>query len=347
MEKLPQQARIEAFTQLGANIEQLINGTNESEHFDELWFNAYNRNTWFTKESVLHAFKGILKFLDQNTLEDWIAQYPISNASKPKIVGTIMAGNIPMVGFHDMLCILISGHILKAKLSTADSYLIKYLASQLIKAEPRFNDFINFAENLKEIDVLIATGSDNTARHFDYYFREKPRIIRRNRTACAVLKGDETTEALEALAKDVFYYFGLGCRNVTKIYVPQNYSFEHLLQVFEKPGRLAMENHKYANNYDYNKSILLVNSIKHLDNGYLLLREEASLFSAISTLHYEKYENIEDVVKDLRDKENQIQCIVSDGGTIPNSLPFGYAQAPEISDYADGIDTMAFLSNLD
>ena len=348
MEKLPKKVRIECFVELGKHISQLLEETSKTSNgiYESVFFNAHNQNTWFSRESVLRAFKGIEKFLDAKVLKEWLDHYTFNENTAPKIIGTVMAGNIPMVGFHDMLSILLSGNILKAKLSSADTYLMKYLASQIIKNEPRFEQYILFAENLKEIDALIATGSDNTARHFDYYFRDKPRIIRRNRTACAVLKGDESTEALEALAKDVFYYYGLGCRNVTKLYVPSNYAFEPMLKVFETLGKQAMNNHKYANNYDYNKSILLVNGIPHLDNGYLLLKEDESLFSAISTLYYERYEQIEDVEKLLHAKKEQVQCIVSENGSFPNSVAFGYAQAPEITDYADGIDTMEFLSRL-
>jgi len=342
--------RINSFNALGRHISELLEDyerNKEDAILAELTRQAFNQNTWFTSESVVEALKGILKFLDQTVLENWLSTYSISENRSPKVIGTLMAGNIPLVGFHDLLCVLLSGNVLKAKLSSQDTVLMKYLANQLIAIEPRWKSYLIFSEQLKEIDALIATGSDNTARHFNYYFRHIPRIIRKNRTACAILEGNESKTVLADLAKDVFTYFGLGCRNVTKLYVPENYNFETILHVFEERGKTAALNHKYVNNYDYNKSILLVNGVPHLDNGFILLKEDTSLFSPISMLHFEKYESIEELEKKLQQQKDQIQCILSGASYFNNSIAIGNAQSPTVSDYADGVDTMAFLKSID
>ena len=336
--------RIKAFVDLGKEIENLLENR-ETNELSEICFRAFNQNTWFTEESVLFAFKGIRHFLYENTLSDWLNNYHIDNKI-PKVVGTVMAGNIPMVGAHDFICILLSGHKIKAKLSTLDQYLIKFIASKLIAIDNRFEQYIEFADMLKNVDALIATGSDNSARYFDYYFRNIPRIIRKNRTSCAVLKGDESKADLIALSSDITSYFGLGCRNVSKIFVPQNYSFSGLLSVLEIDGKKICQNHKYANNYDYNKSIYLVNGVPHLDNGYMIFKEDTSLFSPISVIHFEYYSNIEALEQRLLEENINIQCIVSAKGYFKNSIAFGTAQIPNIDDYADGVDTLAFLQDL-
>ena len=341
--------RINSFNTLGTHISELLDayeGNKEDSKLAELMRQAFNQNTWFTQESVIKALKGIIKFLDQTVLENWLSTYSISEKKSQKVIGTLMAGNIPLVGFHDLLCVLVSGNVLKAKLSSQDTVLMKYLANQLIEIEPRWQEYLIFSEQLKEIDALIATGSDNTARHFNYYFRHIPRIIRKNRTACAILKGDESTTVLAGLAEDVFTYFGLGCRNVTKLYVPENYNFETILHVFEEKGKTAALNHKYVNNYDYNKSILLVNGVPHLDNGFILLKEDTSLFSPISMLHFERYKSISELENKLEQLQGQIQCILSEASFFKNSIAIGNAQSPNVTDYADGVDTMAFLTSI-
>jgi hypothetical protein len=243
-----------------------------------------------------------------------------------------MAGNIPLVGFHDLLCVLISGHRLSAKLSSQDSVLMRYVVEKLVAIEPRFKDYISFVERMNDADAVIATGSDNTARYFEYYFRNIPHIIRKNRSSCAILRGTETNEQLIALGKDVFSYFGLGCRNVSKLFVPKDYDFKRLLDLWQ-PYHDVFNHHKYVNNYDYNKSILLVNRTPHLDNGFVLITENKALVSPISVVYYE--------VGEPDPSSDKIQCVVS-----AEHVPFGKTQEPELTDYADRVDTLKFLTAL-
>lgn len=332
--------RIEAFSQLGELIRNLA-----AEEKNELFRRANNQNSWFTEVSLESALQGFFKFLDKNKLEEWVSSYPISANTHSKKVGILMAGNIPGVGFHDLMCVLISGHIAVAKLSSADSYFSNWLIQKLISVEPRFAGYIKTEEMLKGMDAYIATGSDNSARYFNYYFGKYPSIIRSNRTSVAILTGEESEETLDRLGKDVFLYFGLGCRNVSKIYVNNVGQLQHFLDVMEKFSWVAL-NHKYLNNYEYIKSIYLVNSEPHLDNGFLILRESKDLVSPIGVLFYEVYDSTEDLLKLLESNEAKIQCVVGNPAIIPGAIPFGDAQYPEPWDYADKVDTLKFLVSL-
>lgn len=287
------------------------------------------------------AVEGIQRFLKEQTLLAWTALYNLPEA--PRKVALVMAGNIPLVGFHDLLSVLISGHTAMVKLSSKDTYLPRLLATTLIEIEPRFDDHIIFADRLKEFDAVIATGSDNSSRYFDYYFGKYPNIIRKNRTSIAILNGTETTAELKALGIDIFSYFGLGCRNVSKLFVPEDYSFDPFFQSLEGYHDIIHQ-HKYCNNYDYQKSILLVNSIPFLDNGFMLLNEDQRLVSPISTIYYERYRDHEDLLTKVELSRDKIQCIV--GKTAPATIPFGQAQYPAVNDYADNIDTLQFLCTL-
>lgn len=331
--------RIEAFTALGDKIEHL-NGSEKQL----LYENAAQYNAWFTPASVQMALSGIRHFLKKETLREWTSRYAMHNR-EAKIVGVTMAGNIPLVGFHDLLCILISGHVVVAKKSSQDSYLITLLTEWLIDLDPRFASMIRFEERLNKVDAVIATGSDNTARYFEYYFRNIPHIIRKNRTSCAVLMGEEQESLLIELGNDVFTYFGLGCRNVAKLFVPEDYNFPGLLNCWEifQP---IIHHHKYVNNYDYQKSIMLVNGIHHYDNGFIMLTRSEQLVSPISVLFYETYRNLADLNEKINSQKEKIQCIVSANGWYAGSVPFGKAQLPEVWDYADQIDTMKFLATL-
>jgi len=316
--------RIDALTELG-NILHSI----EPHDKNTLYRNASDYNAWFTPPQCDLALKGILKFLVKDKLNGWVREYPVpENARK---VGVVMAGNIPLVGFHDLLSVLISGHHLAAKLSSQDTVLMRYVVEQLVKVEPRFQEYITFVERLNDVDAVIATGSDNTARYFEYYFRNKPHIIRKNRSSIAVLQGNETDEQLVALGKDVFSYFGLGCRNVSKLIVPGGYDFSRILGLWET-YRDVSNHHKYVNNYDYNKSILLLNRVPFLDNGFVLLTESSALVSPISVVYHAHSADL---------KSDKIQCVVSAEG-----LPFGKTQEPELTDYADNVDTLKFLTAL-
>lgn len=316
------------------------------EELSKAIFNCIQHNAWFTSQSVSQAIKGISVLLDEETLSKWFEQYNIPDQSTSRRVGVVMAGNIPAVGFHDFLCVLISGHIFIGKLSEADRFLLPAVARILIAIDSRFDSLIRFTtERLTGFDSVIATGSANTSRYFEYYFGKYPHIIRSNRNSIAVLNGKETKEELQLLGSDIFSYFGLGCRNVSKIFVPVNYNFENLLEVLTDKTELI--NHsKYFNNYEYNKAIMLINSVSHYDNGIVLLKEEDSMNSPVSLLHYHYYEDESEVKNWIETNSEKIQCIVSGNENILKSISFGKSQLPEVSDYADGIDTMKFLLEL-
>ena len=331
--------RIEVFSRLGEKINALA-----GEERDLLLARVRNENPWFTPENVNLALAGIARFLDRATLQEWISQYNFHSTQSKKI-GVAMAGNIPLVGFHDLLCVLISGHQLMAKLSTQDTVLMHFVRDTLVGLEPAFGEAIRFEERLNACDAFIATGSDNSARYFEYYFRKVPHIIRKNRTSCAVILGEEPAEEFVHLGADIFSYFGLGCRNVSKIYVPEGFDFIPLLDNLSTFHPIA-HHHKYANNYDYQKSILLVNQTPFLDNGFLLVTESQQLVSPIAVLFFEYYKNQEVLQVQLVSHQEKLQCIVSAKGWYQGSIPFGQAQFPAVSDYADGVDTLAFLQNL-
>jgi Acyl-CoA reductase (LuxC) len=331
--------RLTAFVALGHYLRQL-----PEEEIIRLAARTRNQNAWFDAPNVTAAIHGIAALLEEEPLRHWAARYRPEPAT-PRQVGVVMAGNIPLVGFHDALCVLLSGHTLLAKLSKDDTVLMSWILGELQRLEPRFAERIMLAERLNAADAYIATGSDNTARYFDYYFGKKPHIIRRNRTSLAVLTGREEPHDLGLLGEDIFRYYGLGCRNVSKLYVPQGYDFTPLLDSLQ-PWHHIPDHHKYQNNYDYNKSILLVNRVPHLDTGFLLLTENAQLVSPISVLHYSFYSSEVDLVDQLTDVAAQTQCIVSGRGQWAGSFPFGRAQCPAVTDYADGVDTMAFLAEL-
>jgi hypothetical protein len=320
--------RIDAFTELGRRVHSIEEGDKNS-----LYRRAADYNAWFTPQQCELAMKGISKFLVKEQLEQWVKPYDLS-PEKPRKVGVVMAGNIPMVGFHDMLAVLISGNFLAAKLSSQDTVLMQYLAGQLFDIQPEFKKYLAFAERLNDAEMVIATGSDNTARYFEYYFRDRPHIIRKNRSSCAILRGDETPEQLIALGKDVFSYYGLGCRNVSKLFVPGGYDFSQLLALWDA-YKGVYDHHKYANNYDYNKSIMLLNGAPFLDNGFVLLTENSSLVSPISVVYFETGS------PDL--SSDKIQCIATSTGWLEGSVPFGKTQEPELWDYADRVDTLKFL----
>jgi hypothetical protein len=333
------QERINGFDQLGKKIKGL-----PADELNTLTDKVRNENPWFIPENVGMALQGISKFLDRPILEKWISPYalPLSSAKK---IGVAMAGNIPLVGFHDLLCVLLSGHQLVAKLSAQDSVLMKFIKDQLIEIDPGFGENIFFEERLKNLDAMIATGSDNTSRYFDYYFRNIPHIIRKNRTSCAVLLGEETPDEFCRLGKDIFSYFGLGCRNVSKIFVPENFDFIPLLDNLNS-FQPIIHHHKYANNYDYQKSIMLVNQTHFYDTGYVMFTESKNPVSPISVVYYESYKDQDDLTSKLQSHQEKIQCITSARGWYKKSTAFGGAQFPEVNDYADGIDTLAFLAAL-
>jgi hypothetical protein len=296
-------------------------------------------NAWFTREFLELAVENIAEFfLNRKKLENWISEYGIKEGN-PRLVGIVMAGNIPLVGFHDFLCVFISGHRALLKASSKDKVLIRHLTDKLIEWEPCLQGYISYSEMLKGCDAYIATGSNNSSRYFEYYFGKYPHIIRRNRTSVAILDGNESAGDLEKLADDVYSFFGLGCRNVTKIYVPTGYDFLPLLEAFKKYNYLA-DHHKFKNNYDYNLAIHILNKKYYMTNGSILLAEESSLFSPISQLNYEFYNDLSKLELELGHHPD-LQCLAGKG-----HITFGRAQYPSLNDYADGLDTMAFLTGL-
>src|SRR5690554_6778455 len=334
------QKRITAFSTLGGRINSL-----SDEEFLSLAKQVENNNNWFTPEQTKSALNGISRFLDEDTLTQWLQPYVISDDVPAKSVGLLMAGNIPAVGFHDFMCVLLSGHAVHAKLSSSDQILIKWLAKELISIDPGFGPKIRFEEMLKGKDAYIATGSDNSARYFEYYFGKYPHIIRKNRTSVGILDGKESTADFRKLGQDIFQYFGLGCRNVSKLYLQNRSQLQDFLHAIEGFHFLT-SHHKYLNNYEYNKAVYLVNSEPHLDNGFLLMKESSLLVSPISVLYFETVTDHEDLHRKIQNQKSKIQCIVSREGWYPKSVGFGKSQLPEVSDYADHIDTMRFLVQL-
>ncbi|MEX0288669.1 MAG: acyl-CoA reductase [Flavobacteriaceae bacterium] len=345
-------SRLQAFVKLGDFLREYCEYANDSlkkmdnahplfAKMDESIIKAGHANGWFTKEHVLFALEQWGNLLTKEGLAIWLSNYELEGV-KSKDVAIIMAGNIPLVGFHDFLSALITGNNVIVKLSSNDKVLLPFIAELLQEYDPGLQNGIRFQEErLGEFDVIIATGSNNTARYFDYYFKGKPRIIRRNRVSIAVLNGKETPGMLRALGEDIFRFFGLGCRSVSKIFVPEGYSFDAFFEaIYDFRGMIDLV--KYANNYDYNKAVYLMSEYKLLDNGFLLLKEDEGYGSPIGTLFYEHYGSEEDLKKRLKKDADSLQCIVSQGLTR-NEVPFGQTQCPALTDYADGVDTVEFL----
>ena len=305
---------------------------------------SQSHNGWFTPEQVQFSVQSWAKALTEDNLNQWLSNYDFSK-NEPKKVGLVLAGNIPLVGFHDFLSVLISGHDVLVKTSSNDQHLLKFLAKYLISIQPELNSKITFVEGkLEGFDAVIATGSNNTARYFEYYFKDKPSIIRKNRNSVAVLDGTETFEDLVGLGEDIFRYFGLGCRNVSKLFVPKDYNFDNFFKAMYE-YRDVIHYEKYANNYDYNKAVFLMSNFQLLDNEFLTIKEDVSYASPISSVFYEFYENLEEIATRLNADAEQIQCVVSKN-LIPNSVAFGQTQQPKLWDYADNVDTLAFLNSL-
>lgn len=342
---IPLKKRIEAFSELGKKLDTYIN-KGIPEEFAEVITKAYECNNWFTRDNVLYSLRAVAAWLEKEKLDQWISKYDIEKSGGRKIL-VVMAGNIPLVGFHDFLSVLISGHVFVGKLASDDIVLLPTLAEMLIFIEPSFADRILFTESkTKDFDAVIATGSDNSSRYFDYYFGKYPHIIRKHRSSIAILTGQESTEELSGLADDISLYFGLGCRNVSKIFIPENYDIINLFPSFLKYEIVFKEHHKYMNNYDYNKNIFLMCQTKFIDNGFMLFVENDELSSPISVINYQRYKDIEEVKKYLLSEKEKLQCVVGDILQIENAVPFGMSQQPALWDYADKVDAIEFLSGI-
>lgn len=348
--------RIEAFAKLGEFFRQFSNSKmekNENIDFNPILFDAFkmqiNRasefNGWFTKENVLKAFKSWSEALTLENLEKWTSNYEIDENKAPKSIAIVMAGNIPLVGFHDFLSVLITGNNPIVKQSSNDKYFLPLIAKFLEYEHPYFKNKITFTEEkLTGFYAVIATGSNNTTRYFDYYFEKYPSIIRSSRNSVAIITGKETKLELEALGDDIFQYFGLGCRSVSKIFVPKNYNFDLLFNALFKFNDI-INIKKYENNYDYNKAIYLMSLFKIQDNGFVMLKEDSSYASPIATLFYEFYDSFDHLLIKLEAEKEAIQCIVCNENDL-NFVKFGQTQQPKLWDYADGIDTLQFLLNI-
>ena len=348
-------SRVKAFVELGSQIQEAL--SREEGKYEGLTKQQINlllqvkksgiENGWFTNDMVQSAFYGIIKMLNENQLRQWLESYvkSIDVENKPKDVGVIMAGNIPAVGFHDFLCVLLSGHKAVVKTSSDDALLIPSIAELLISIDASFSDRIHILKTpLSKYDAVIATGSNNSARYFEQYFGKYPNIIRKSRTSVAILTGEETEQEIEGLAKDLFTYYGLGCRNVSKLLVTGNFNPQELIGALIKECEFLKNNAKYQNNIDYNKSIYIINKVPFLDGGTFLFKEDQSLHSPISVTFYEKFDSIDEIDRYIERNNDEIQCVVS--SQICRSVPFGEAQNPKVWDYADKVDTMKFLLEL-
>jgi hypothetical protein len=348
--------RIDAFAKLGEFFTQFSTSKiekNESDDFNPILFDAFkmqiNRasefNGWFTKENVLNAFESWSEALTLENLEKWTSNYAIDENAKPKNVAIIMAGNIPLVGFHDFLSVLLSGNNALVKLSSNDKHFLPLIAKFLEYYHPYFKNKITFTEKkLTGFEAVIATGSNNTKRYFEYYFGKYPAIIRSSRNSVAIITGKETQQELEALGEDIFRFFGLGCRSVSKIFIPENYNFDLLFNALFKFNEI-INIKKYENNYDYNKAVYLMSLFKIKDNGFVMLKEDSSYASPIATVFYEFYESFENLLLKLEEEKEVIQCIVCNENDL-KFVKFGQTQQPKLWDYADGTDTLQFLLNL-
>ena len=345
--------RINAFSKLGKFLSQFSTKKvekNENTELNNLFFDVFKMqidraqetNGWFTKENVLYAFESWSKALTIESLNKWTSAYTFDK-SEPKTIAIIMAGNIPMVGFHDLLCVLISGNNARVKLSSNDNHFLPLIIKYLEYDNSYFKNKVEFTEEkLEDFDAVIATGSNNTARYFEYYFGKYPSIIRKNRNSCAILTDKESQSDLELLGKDIFQYFGLGCRNVSKLFVPKGYDFDKLFKAIYKYQDI-INYKKYENNYNYNKTVYLMSEFELLENGFVMLKEDKSYASPIATLFYEYYDNEEVLHEKLTNDKELIQCIV---GLNIDSIDFGTTQNPQLWDYADGIDVIKFLNAL-
>ncbi|OFX30675.1 MAG: hypothetical protein A2X08_07500 [Bacteroidetes bacterium GWA2_32_17] len=347
--------RIGAFSKLGEILRNYFDkNKSKNNSFLNKWETEIEKqiaeqhffNAWFTPENVEFALKLWAKLLTRKNIEKWLSEYKINEQKKPKNIGVILAGNIPLVGMHDFVSVLISGNNFIGKLSSKDDSLLKLMTAILCDIEPDFSGNIIFTNNiLQNFDAVIATGSNNSARYFEYYFAKYPSLIRKNRNSIAILNGKESDKDLENLSNDVFLYFGLGCRSVSKIYVPENYDFDKFFIAFDKWNFISKHN-KYANNYDYYKSVYQMNKIGFLDNGFMLLKNDNQIYSPLAVIFYEYYSDIINLAPEINKNINEIQCIVSKLNEIENSMPFGTTQNPHLCDYADNADTMKFLLNL-
>ncbi len=356
------ESRINAFSRLGEVMNRMANlladagsdSDGEPTDLDIIQRQTSNKNPWFTRDSIAFSLKELSRLLTKEKLNEWLQSYPVlaTGNDSNKRVAIINAGNIPLVGFHDFMSVLLAGHRYLAKNATDDPFLLPFIAAQLISIEPAFKDLIEFNERLSNFDAVIATGSNNSSRYFEYYFSKYPHIIRKNRNAVAILDGTESEGTLRNLGDDIFLYFGLGCRSVSKLYVPRGYSFNKFFEtIFDRSE--VMQHNKYMNNFEHHNAVYLLKRIPFLQNGFLILKEDQAIASPIAVIHYEYYDSDGQLQKSLSDSVQSLQCIVCTEGKVGEEsilkklrVDFGQSQHPALADYADGVDTMKFLSSL-
>jgi hypothetical protein len=340
------QSNIQIFKQLG---QYLANPKWVEEHFGEAIERQYRENSWFTPEFCRYALSAISRMMSEEALDSYYTRYKdVASIVPPrKRVAVISAGNIPLAAFHDFFCILVSGNDYQGKLSSQDKHLMPVLAQELIRIEPAFAERISFVEKIMNFDAVIATGSNNSARYFDYYFSKFPHILRKSRNSVAVLNGTETEMELRALADDIYLYFGLGCRSISKLFVPKGYDFQPFLQILTQESQSIAQHHQFLNNIEYQKAIHLMNRIFYLDAGTFLLVENPEYASPIGIVYFEYYDNPDTVNQRLTEDAEQLQCIVSKEPRITRAEPFGHAQNPSPQDYPDGVDTLRWLLTID
>lgn len=338
------QSRVSTICELGTFFKTILNQDFETSDFHSKLKQAEIQNQWFTPDNLNYCLKQWSEVLTEEKITNWLEKY---NATKnPKTVGIIMAGNIPLVGLHDLISVLLSGHNALVKTSSKDDVLMSMVIDFLKDTNHELSNSIQKTEKLNMQDAVIATGSNNTARYFEYYFSKIPHIIRKNRTGIAILNGDESNVDLKNLADDIFSYFGLGCRNITKLYLPENYNLNQLFEAFFD-WKDIIHHTKYANNYEYNRAIYLLNKDEFLDNNFVILKRSEHLHSPIGVVYYSYYNDLKLLKEELVQKQDKIQCVVSNRSlNFENSIGFGQSQKPGLSDYADGIDVMSFLENI-
>lgn len=340
--------KVHTFTELSLKLVRFISRDSRDEFDQQLESaigNSFHRNGWFTEDNVKHALSGIVHMLDSDKLTKWFNSYDAKGSASQLNVGIIMAGNIPLVGFHDLLCVLMSGHKALVKMSSDDELLLPVIVDQLKSIDPDMGERIHFVQKLQDFDAVIATGSNSSAGYFSRYFSNVPHLIRKNRNSLAVLSGNESEEELKLLGEDIFRYYGLGCRNVSKLYVPLDYDLDTFFGSIVSYEDV-INHHKYANNYNYYKAFYIMNKEDLIENGFLMLKHDVSLHSPVSLLFYDRYSKLDEVRAYLKNETENVQCVISDPKFLEHSIPFGKSQMPELWDYADGIDTMEFLSGL-
>lgn len=334
---LSKQARIESLAALGEHLGKL------STSHPSLLEEARIKNPWFTPDNLHLCLNNWGKALQTTHIKAWLQPYG-EQPNRVKDIGIIMAGNIPLVGLHDLLAVLGMGHRAKIKPSHSDEVLMKHVLAFLVQNEPLLEDYIELVDRMNDADAVIATGSDNSSRYFEYYFRDIPHVIRKNRTGVSILTGNETNEQLIALSDDLFTYFGLGCRNVTKLYVPEGYNFTPVIEAMSKYQDI-IHHHKFANNYTYHKAIFLMNLDKHIDTGFVLMKEDKGIHPPLGCIFYQFYVDVNDVVLEIRSKKDELQVVVGQIN-FPGVIAFGKTQDTGLSDFADEVNTLEFLASL-